>query len=299
MSFVGEFKKVSREEWIAKANADLKGKINAEEVMYKVEEGISLSPFLTDKDVILTESLGGPATMAGIKIVAPSANQANKKALEMLNSGAQVLAFDIDQDIDFDIIFKGIYLDMISVVLFCSHPNAVNRKLDHFIKENYPSKSTDVKVINIASLVNLSFDESFDTRLHKVANLLKSNENKLYLSVELKKDFLAQIAELRAIRKLAGTKNLCVMGQISSTAFEESDIHPLIISNYLLMSAYIGMADMAFGITYEDDRELARLCLNIHNILKEESGINFVTDPTAGAYIIEKLTAEMMETAGR
>ena len=46
MSFVGEFKKVSREEWIAKANADLKGKINAEEVMYKVEEGISLSPFL-------------------------------------------------------------------------------------------------------------------------------------------------------------------------------------------------------------------------------------------------------------
>ena len=300
MSLLQKFDKVSRQEWIAKANIDLKGKVAADELVYHVEEGISFSPFITDKDVFLTDSLVGPKTKTGIKVLAGSEIEANKKALKMLNLGAEVLAFNTKSDVDLSALFDGIYLEMIIIILYCDDVDTVNKKVNRFLKENYEGKSTQIVLMSASDGVNLRYDDSFTHRMQKVSQLLKNREDEdnFFLIIELKKDFLAQIAELRAIRKMADGASIYIVALISTASFDGSDIHPLIISNYLLMSAYMGMADYVFGVPYEGDEEIARLCLHIQNILKEESGLNFVVDPTAGSYIIEKLTAEMIAAAG-
>ncbi len=300
MSLVQNFKKVNREEWVAKANLDIKGKLDAEDLVYKVEDGMSFSPFITDKEVILQESIEGPKTLAGIKILDKSVEESNKKAVQMLHHGAEVLAFDLSYDTDIFALFEGIYLDMITVILYCEDQQKVKQEVNRYLTQHYSDKKTDIILISNSNSIILSYDESFAIRMNKVSHHLKSKASteKVYISVELKKDFLAQIAELRAIRKMAGSADVYIMTVINPSAFDGADIHPLIISNYLIMSAYMGMADVAFGIPYGHDSEMARLCMNIHNILKEESGFNFVTDPTAGAYIIEKLTSEMITAAG-
>ena len=85
-----------------------------------------------------------------------------------------------------------------------------------------------------------------------------------------------------------------LISRIHQDAYISDQIHPLIICNYLIMSSYLGMSDFSFGVSYGDDEEAARLCLNIQHIFKEESNLGYVSDPVAGSYIIEKLTEQML-----
>ena len=288
------FKKVSQAEWVEKANVDLKGKTQAENLKYEVEEGFSISPFLTQKEVQQRPSIKGPQTMAGVKIIAETDKIANQNSKEMLNYGAQVLAFRVSGDTDLNLLFDGIFLDMITVILFIDHAENIRSKVEQYLTSNYKQKQTDVRISDEKNTFHLKTDVSFRQRITAANNFMDQKNDDLCIVVELKKDFLAQISELRALRTLTHSLNKKVF--IASVTYEDSntDIHPLIINNYLLMSAYLGMSDAAFGIPYGEDYELARLSLNIHNVLKEESSFNFVTDPTAGAYIIEKITTELL-----
>jgi hypothetical protein len=300
-----DFKKVTSAEWKAKANLDLKGKISAESLSYNVEDSISFSPFLTQDDVALSDPINGPQTLAGIKIIASNVDEANAKAKTMLYNGAQALAFDVDMDTSLHVLFDGIFLEMITVILFCNHPDKMHERVQSYVSDHYFNKMTNVSVINKDQNRFLQYSETFAQRMSKVKKTLAhwpNNQYNVHIVVELKKDFLAQIAELRAIRRLfdvqyGSDKLLTIFTVIHPDSYVSAEEHPLIIANYLLMSAYFGMADTAFGISYDQDEELARLCLNIHHILNEESGLNFVKDPTAGAYIIEKLTGEMLSLA--
>lgn len=301
MSAINDFKKISKEEWLSKANIDLKGKLSAESLLYTVDDRISFSPFLMGEDVENCQPVSGPDTRAAIKINSYTDREANTKALEMLNRGAEVIAFDVLPHFDFQVLFKGIFLDMVTVILFCNDKNLANAKLKEYLSKNKSEKDTNVIIFNTSECFRLSSKkETFSNRINRIRQELErhSENEKIYLFIELKKDFLTQIAELRAIRKLNETLrnqtgNLFIITEIK-TSPEEENVHPLIIANYLLMSSYLGMADISFGLPWDDDGDTARLCLNIHHILKEESGFNFVTDPTAGAYIIEKLTQELI-----
>jgi hypothetical protein len=289
------FKKVSQAEWLAKANVDLKGKTQAENLKYEVEGGISISPFLTQKDVHQRPSIKGPQTLAGIEIIAKTDKIANQKSKEMLNYGAQVLAFRVSGDTDLDQLFDGIFLDMITVILYIDLAENIRSKVQQYLNSKYQQTQTDVRISDEKNTFYLKEDLSFRQRIIAAGNFMDQKNDDLYMIVELKKDFLAQISELRALRTLIHSQNKKVF--IASVTNEDgnTDVHPLIVNNYLLMSAYLGMSDVAFGVPYGEDHELARLSLNIHNVLKEESSFNFVTDPTAGAYIIEKITTELLD----
>lgn len=79
---------------------------------------------------------------------------------------------------------------------------------------------------------------------------LNSSTTAPIIILDLKKDFLAQIAELRAIRKRMEQyktvhpeikSEVLLISRIHQDAYISDQIHPLIICNYLIMSSYLGI----------------------------------------------------------
>ena len=151
----------------------------------------------------------------------------------------------------------------------------INRMND--IKERYPD-DVDIVVNNI------------------------DNSKKLIVTIELKKDFLAQIAELRAFRIIWANhgnaeENLIIIGIVNGDTLISEEVHPLIVANYQMLSAYLGMSNFICGYDTTQTEELVRLSLNIQHIFSEESRLTSVADPVAGSYIVEALTAQMVNNA--
>jgi len=311
-----EFDTQTREEWIAKANLDLKGKKDANDFLYFVEDGLQVSAFQTHDSVPTSYAIDGPSTISGVII--GDTKEANKIARKLLENGAQALGFDVDASTHFEDLFDGIYLDMINAYLVSSKDDIDQNKLSEYISNSYADKN--VVIILDRHYTNdgfkwvagtLDHTATFKDRLSQTLKILqKVVENRSYqgavLKLSLKKDFLAQIAELRAIRviwsKILEEKNisftpLTIISTLDILNDQNDEIHPLIQANYLLMSAYMGMSDIAFGLPYSTDPELPRLSLNIQHIFKEESLLDRVMDPTRGSYIIESLTDQMVRLA--
>lgn len=309
-----EFNTQTREEWIAKANQDLKGKKDANEFIYFVEEGLQISPFQTNDFVPTAYTIEGPNTISGVII--GETTEANQVARKFLDNGAQALAFDVNASTNYENLFDGIHLDMITTYIMVSNNDLDQNKLFEYISSRYSGKSTDIVIgDNLASdsfkkiVTSLNHATTFRNRIQQITNAFRAlvNESEYQnavLKLSLKKDFLAQIAELRAIRviwsnvleekKITFTP-LNIISTIDILDDHSEEVHPLIQANYLLMSAYMGMSDIAFGLPYSSDPEMARLSLNIQHIFKEESLLDRVIDPTRGSYIIESLTDQMVK----
>ena len=308
-----EFEKVSTSDWLKKANIDLKGKKQAEDFIYQVCDGVNCSPFLTEGDVLSAKPIYGPPCKSGVHIVADHPVAANSKAISMLSYGVEALSFDVNDTWDLDLLFGNIYLDMISVILKVEGSiDVVRQKVDVYIKQNYSGKTTKIIIISAKENHGPGIYLKYECTVSERLNLIKSHLDEMALIksttvpiivLDLKKDFLAQIAELRAIRKRMQQyktvhpemkSEVVLISRIHQDAFISDQIHPLIISNYLIMSSYLGMSDFSFGVCFENDEEATRLCLNIQHIFKEESNLGHVSDPVAGSYIIEKLTEQML-----
>lgn len=308
-----EFEKVSTSDWLKKANTDLKGKKQAEDFIYQVCNDLDCSPFLTDDDVFYSKPICSTPTKSGVQIQADHPVAANSKAICMLAYGVEALSFDVNDTWELDLLFCNIYLDMVSVILKVEGSiDVVRQKVDVYIKEKYSEKTTNIIIISAKENHGPGIFLRYESTVTERLNLIKSHLDEMALNksitlpiivLDLKKDFLAQIAELRAIRiRMEQYKTVhpemssevLLISRIHEDAYISDQIHPLIISNYLIMSSYLGMSDFSFGVSYGEDEEAARLCLNIQHIFKEESNLGHVSDPVAGSYIIEKLTEQML-----
>ncbi len=312
-----EFKRISRDQWVEKIDTDLKGSKLSSDFSYLVESGLSIDPFLTDACVEKKAAIDGPTSRAGVYIDILDSHEANLESLAMLRNGAESLAIEIDNQTNFDVLFDGIYVDMIDVVLiyageflekeieFIAYLHRRYEKIPEGISIQSASWSKNFSNIVVA----LDHSETFINRLSSMTQVLmgqvKNGRSKgLVLKLSLKQDFFAQIAELRAIRilwaKILEVNDqqfwpLQVISNIDLSSQNVKEKHPLIAVNYLMISAYFGMSDIVFGCPISGDVELARLSLNIQHIFKEESLLTQVIDPTAGSYVIEKLTDEMVK----
>lgn len=296
-----EFTKVDHNEWLARIDANLKGVKTHNDFRYEIDQNWSVSPFLSDVSMD-EEVIPGPSTQAGMFILTDDEGKANERALRCLEHGAQGLVFDVNADTDFHELFKGIYLDMVTVLLRSQgeHETIKNRLQGYLVASE--QNGNNIYLAAGENTVILTWDEGFKSRNTAIRNHLQvcfiKNIRPLII-LQLKQNFLAQIAELRAIRRIwknLGGKagDLSVFSMITPSLFGMTGVHDLIVSTYLLMSAICGMSDMAVGMPYGEDFEPARLSLNIQHILQQESRLTQVTDPVAGSYLIGKLTDEMI-----
>lgn len=309
-----EFQPTSQQDWLAKIDADLKGRTTSQQMYYEVEEGLSISPFQTDRPIGTTKPIIGGMTKSGMAFHSGDNTTLRENALSMLENGVQAISLVVDEHTDWEVLLSDIYLDMITLILKVEgNESKVQSDFAAYIDKHYSTKNTDIIIQapsvwhgfkNIISTQKAEI--AFISRLKNIKAALSeriSNKNtgSLAIQISLKNDFLAQVSELRAIRILwsqllsaqgMSHEPITVITDISSND-TNIDIHPLIAINYLLMSSYMGMSDICFGLPY-DGEELSRLCLNVQNIFQEEAHLNKVMDPTAGSYFVENLTQKML-----
>lgn len=291
-----EFHKVSEEEWKSKIDLDLKGKKNAADFAYDVEGDYFVDPFITS--VAQQELFTNFApSKSCIKIQSLDTSIANVQAKKYLNYGVSALIFTIDEATDYSVLFNEIYVELIDVFLLVAGNQSIAiANWDKYLQDNPSAHS----IILLNNQVNkLSADLTFKNRLTSFTSFLSKHKNgqKAIIMLEMKNDFLAQVAELRAMRSIwqnndLKSEDLLIISTLAEEAIGQSEVNPLIVANYMMMSAYFGMANFVCGFS-DQDEELARLSVNIHHIFREENLITQVQDPTNGSYIIEALTTQM------
>jgi len=118
------------------------------------------------------------------------------------------------------------------------------------------------------------------------------------------RNYFLEISKFRALRmlwkKFCPNKNLEIHAISSNYSKTVKDVHNNLIRNTLeAMSAILGTADVVSILPFDlrtkvSDEFSYRMVRNIQHLLREESYLNQVSDPTAGSYYIESLTQSIV-----
>lgn len=128
-----QFPEVSYAEWRAKVEADLKGADFNKKLVWRTNEGFDVQPVYRAEDIAdfkTTDSLPGQYPyVRGTRtdndwltrqdIIAETAEDANKTALDVLTKGVTSLGFKVAAPEDVAILLKGIALDKVEINLTC------------------------------------------------------------------------------------------------------------------------------------------------------------------------------------
>jgi hypothetical protein len=274
-----EFEKTSLEQWKSEALNDGKGKLDPEQLFYTVESGLKVSSFQTHESVVAVTIPTLPQTVAGV--VVSSSDKAS--VMQALADGVQSLLITWQEETPIAPFFDGIYVDILDVYV----DDTQCQPMTSLALKTFMTNNSYHRTIFLSDgYMSLKGASTFQDRIR----LIRSRSFNIIM-LELKQDFLAQIAELRAIRYIVADQDFKIIARLDPDTAISTNKQTLIDINYRIMSAYMGGADVVIGIEYTQSRSsMARLTLNIQHILQLESNINLVKDPMAGSYMVEALT---------
>ncbi|MEM8524408.1 MAG: methylmalonyl-CoA mutase family protein [Bacteroidota bacterium] len=233
MALFSEFPTITKEEWLAKIEKDLKGK-SLESLNWKIHEDWVISPLAHSKDWNRKEAAivkkENNSWEIGEKIVVKNTSVANQDALAALEGGVNALLFELPESFtpkDFEILLQGIELEWISVH-FQSDESCASF-LDHLkekeidstkIKGSWRSKKKEIlgQQAHLPQFKLLSIDgtehyqgtsqtiEELTQILLATNNTLTQIEphqvNSLQASVAIGESYFINIAKIRALKIL-------------------------------------------------------------------------------------------------
>ncbi|PCI96115.1 MAG: hypothetical protein COB15_11355 [Flavobacteriales bacterium] len=166
------FDKVSRQDWLDKITADLKGKDFNETLVWNSKEGIDVQPFYNSDTNIQSTTPLKPFNSWKIreKITIQSIKKANQEALLALKGGANSILFigEINSQKEMNELLSEIQTEIIEIHFYNSNP----KKTSTFIKLNRGSISYDY-----LSEAYLSKNDSIDKNIDDLAENTSSNTN--------------------------------------------------------------------------------------------------------------------------
>lgn len=171
-----EFEDVSAKQWKQKIQFELKGEDYNDQLITKTRDGIHIKPFYHRDDAVENANIP-PASHWNIteKIYVASESKSNKKAIQVLDRGAESLWFILPaEDIDLHILFKNIDLENTPVYLafeFLSEAFIV--KLNDYLKGKKHKIRLQVDIIgNLARSGNWFSNLNQDNR--EMEQIIKS-----------------------------------------------------------------------------------------------------------------------------
>ncbi len=279
-SLLSEFEPNPKQEWLAKAIADLKGK-TIESLSTEFEKNIKVLPYYTKEDTkaidYLTKfdnALANKETKDGEprdwinyqKVIVEDEKQANNLGLQALGLGATGLIFVLKTIPDLDVLLRGIHLDACAISF--EGPGSMS---DYFA---FAEKQIDVnkltgywasnEIFNTSGLRTLIFSTNKNTAVDQLTALvndakhfLETNEDKNFIQnsifqLEIGTNYFLEIAKLRALRillhKTISSSNLRVNPEdveimAVSNKWECADLEPhenILKGTTAAMSAIIG-----------------------------------------------------------
>lgn len=135
-----QFPAISTEEWKAKVEADLKGAPFDKKLVWRTNEGFNVQPMYRAEDIAdlkTTDSLPGEYPfvrgtrtdnewLTRQEIIADCAEEANKKALDVLSKGVNSLGFKVKEAADVATLIKDIDLAAVEINLTCCPKKAAD-----------------------------------------------------------------------------------------------------------------------------------------------------------------------------
>lgn len=181
-----EFEEVSSKQWKQKIQFELKGEDYNEKLVTKTRDGINIKPFYHADDVEEIAKIPSPAHWEICeKIYVASEGKSNKKALQVLQKGAESLWFILpSENVDLPGLFRDINLENTNIYLgleFISE-GFIN-KLNDFLKgrDHHIYLQTDI-IGNLARTGNWYFNLKED---HHILNtIVEKSNSKGILSID-------------------------------------------------------------------------------------------------------------------
>jgi hypothetical protein len=324
MALQKDFEDHTRSQWLKQAEQDLKGNFNPDNFLLNYPE-VSVDPFITNESGKYTYNPLKKFTntpFTGFRITVTDAISDNKHLLALLENGANCLELKITGSPDPNLLFKDVFVSYLFIIIHFEQGSRQHiTTFINFFNALDDSNGLHTLILDEGKIIfpNSSFYVSLVSGENKAVSLssalmyadqhkfIDQKCNRVYFFTAVDKEFLLEIAYLRALRLV--WENYCAFH-----GYEE-DITPIIMAypdfnnlpseeplellylSSITLSSILGNADGFITNTYSVAPGQWKYALHIQQVMMEESRIHQVNDPVAGSQLTEELTLQIAEAA--
>ncbi len=295
------FNTVSKEEWKKKIIFDLNGSYDYEKLASN-SEGIEIAPIYHSDDKKATLHTSFPENWENYQLISASnAEEGNKRALEALQNDISGLCFSNPNNLD--VLLKGIEIEYIRID-FKNYADSFPEEWKEFSKEkNIKGAFHGTENSNLLSTI-LAEGETAKEQITSAFNQGIKHKDKIQFHFEVGSNYFLEIAKLKAFRILWENKTGCSPFIFAVTTLTNKEkkfaYNNIIRTTTECMSAIFGGANAiminSYNHTFESPTAFSeRIARNQQNILRKESYLDKVTDPSKGSYYIDYLIHELLK----
>ena len=296
-----DFDPVSKNKWLEQIDSDLKG--NTEKLISTVE-GITIQPIYHADDNFKTYNSNFPSNWETYQLIdATNAKKANKRALNALQNDVSGLCFSNPNNLE--ILLKDISIEHIRID-FSNYSENFPLEWTNFAKnKNVKGAFHGITKSNIPNYLDTIVTQG--TAKEQIIDALEKGQKaskKVQFHFKIGSDYFLEIAKLKAFRILwkskTGEDAYLFTSTDTSNKKEESAYNNILRSTSECMSAIFGGANAimlnAYNSSFEKSTDFSeRIARNQQTILRKESYLDKVEDPTKGSYYIDYLIQELLQ----
>ena len=296
-----DFDPVSKNKWLEQIDSDLKG--NTEKLISTVE-GITIQPIYHADDNFKTYTSNFPSAWETYQLIdATNAKEANKRALNALQNDVSGLCFSNPNNLE--ILLKDISIEHIRID-FSNYSENFPLEWENFtINKNVKGAFHGITKSNIPNYLDTIVTQG--TAKEQIIDALEKGQKaskKVQFHFKIGSDYFLEIAKLKAFRILwkskTGEDAYLFTSTDTSNKKEESAYNNILRSTSECMSAIFGGANAimlnAYNSSFEKSTDFSeRIARNQQTILRKESYLDKVEDPTKGSYYIYYLIQELLQ----
>ena len=329
------FLPIDKEQWLEKIKKDLKGS-DPEDFHWSINERINIDPFTHSEDFEHKPMVSGKVAetnswKSAITFPAVALQPDNKLLLEALNHGLEKPIIQIDsseRSFDWSTILKGVvpaYIDLCIDLPENSDSQSLTGLFSAISKEDHKNitlrqRRPIIENEDFNTVLLLEEDSTLDidkaiatlvTEAFHYLNQENTRENSVVFRIQSSHSFHKEIAKIRALNIVWANVTQEISGEIQQAEIEvwinqrnynEDPYQNLYIGSTLALAAAIGGANSIIidrpDIHTEQKLNASnQLALNIHHLLRQESYLDRVVDPSRGSYVIEELTNKIAQSA--
>ncbi len=287
------FDKVSLQEWKDKIISDLKGDDYTKKLVSEAEN-IEIQPIYNSESCVDLAEINLPNDWIPFQFIdATNSTIANKKALEALNNDIDGIHFSNPTNLD--VLLKNISVEHISIKFsnysedFLNQWNAFRKEKNISVEGILSENSIDVK--------GGSAKEQIEYALRKG---IEKGTNP-YFHFQIGSNFFLEIAKLKSFRLIwkekTGKEAFIYCDTSKDNKETEFEYNNLLRTTTECMSAIFGGANAISVRSYSKKNTdfSDRIARNQQTILRKESFLNKVIDPSKGSYYVNYLISELIK----
>ena len=298
------FNTVSKKEWEEKIISDLKGADYTEKLVSNTEE-IEIFPIYHSDNKIPIHTVSFPENWECYQLIdASHASEGNKRALNALQNDVSGLCFSDPNNLEE--LLEGIQIEHIRID-FKNYTDDFPLQWKEFIKERKVTGAFHgLTKSKTSDFLNTIFAKG-NTAKEQINSAFRQgleNPESIQFHFEIGSNYFLELAKLKAFRILWESKKGKSPFIFATTTLankeEEFAYNNILRTTTECMSSIFGGANAIMINSYNHTFEIPtgfseRIARNQQTILRKESYLDKVSDPTKGAYYIDYLIDELLK----